>query len=259
MSPESTIDTLQFYNFKECLARRILTSPEYDVSMTSEDATQLDEFTLYLASEVWPVLPVAIRDASRETREEVPDISSLDLDTIPIPTSFADTLVSYGITSDWDSALLFLRKSLKDYLRVACAPMAPWKSTRTKECEICERDVPLTYHHLIPRSTHEKVLRKGWHDKSMINSVAWLCRYVSFDSGNTVSDRQRRQCHSTVHHVTTNEDLAMHYYTVELLLQRDDIIKWKSYASRQQFRTRHASINVKSRPVRRKCVYKWQA
>jgi len=243
MAPESTIDTLQFYNFKECLARRILTSPDYDIVMTPEDATQLDEFTLYLANEVWPVLPVAIRDASRETREEVPNISSLDFDTIPIPTSFADTLVSYGITSDPDAALVFLRNSLKDYLRVACAPVVPWKSTRTEECEICEREVPLTYHHLIPRSTHEKVLRKGWHDKSMINSVAWLCR----------------QCHSTVHHVTTNEHLAMHYYTVELLLQRDDIIKWKSYASRQQFRTRHASINVKSRPVRRKCVYKWQA
>jgi hypothetical protein len=44
-----------------------------------------------------------------------------------------------------------------------------------------------------------------------------------------------RQCHTAVHNVATNEELAQHYYTVELLLQREDIQKWGRYASKQRF------------------------
>jgi len=43
-----------------------------------------------------------------------------------------------------------------------------------------------------------------------------------------------RPCHSAVHHVASNEDLARSFYTVDLLLERDDIQKWKKYASRQK-------------------------
>jgi hypothetical protein len=38
-----------------------------------------------------------------------------------------------------------------------------------------------------------------------------------------------------VHHVETNEELARNFYTVELLLQREDIQKWKVYAARQRY------------------------
>ena len=38
------------------------------------------------------------------------------------------------------------------------------------------------YHHLIPRSTHHKVLKKGCHPETMPNSVAWLCRCVTSTS-----------------------------------------------------------------------------
>jgi len=177
---DSDVDALQlnqFYSFKECLARRILARPEYHAS-SDEEVTELDEFTSYLASEVWPILPRALHGASYDARADVPDPSSLDFDRIPVPTSFLDTLVSYGISPDGDAALAFLRRSLEDYVAEACAPLPPWESTRTSECEICERDIPLTYHHLIPRSTHSKVLKKKWHSETMINSVAWLCRSV---------------------------------------------------------------------------------
>ncbi|KAG1774565.1 hypothetical protein EV702DRAFT_1122875 [Suillus placidus] len=68
---------------------------------------------------------------------------------------------------------------LHDFISQACAPPPVWTSTCTKECEICEREVRLTCHHLIPRSTHAKVLKKKgrqMHPESMINFVAWLCR-----------------------------------------------------------------------------------
>ncbi|KAF8657095.1 hypothetical protein AX16_002282 [Volvariella volvacea WC 439] len=213
----ATPSTTQFFTFKDCLARRVLSRP----TMRSEtgDAEELDEFSSYLATESWPILPEPLKDATYENRDKVPDVEALSLDATP--TAFIDTLVSYGLVGDSDDAITFLRKALVDYVSEACAPPPVWSSTRTSECEICERQVPLTYHHLIPRSTHAKVLKKGWHHESRLNSVAWLCR----------------QCHSAVHGVTSNEDLAQNFYTVELLLQREDIQKWRRYASKTPYRS----------------------
>jgi hypothetical protein len=94
------------------------------------------------------------------------------------PIAVIDTLVSYRFSSDHDDAQSFLRKVIDDFVEDVTAPPPVWSMTRTKECEICEREVPLTYHHLIPRSVHDLVLKQGWHVKEMLGSVAWLCRSV---------------------------------------------------------------------------------
>ncbi|KAA1473314.1 hypothetical protein DENSPDRAFT_839772 [Dentipellis sp. KUC8613] len=205
----------QYHAFKDCVARRIITGSA--LSSPNEDASDLDEFSSYLAQEVWPIIPTLIQDASYETRNNVPDIDTLPLNNIP--PSFSDSLTSYGICADWDEASLFLRKVLEDYLQDACAPPPVWSSTRTTECEICEREIPLTYHHLIPRSVHSKALKKKWHPESMINSVAWLCR----------------PCHTVVHRSAPNEELARSFYTVDLLLEREDIQRWRKYAAKQRY------------------------
>jgi len=208
----------QFSLFKDSIARRLLDQP--GMNNSSSESSDLDDFSSYLASESWPSLPQSVRKATYESRSNVPDSETISLDSTS--TSFDDTLISYGLAADTDDAHKFLRKALADYIEQACAPPPVWKSTRATECEICERTVPLTYHHLIPRSTHTKVLKKGWHPEYMLNSVAWLCR----------------QCHSAVHHVASNEDLARYFHTVELLLEREDIQKWRRYASKQRFGVR---------------------
>ncbi|KAJ6518155.1 hypothetical protein C8R47DRAFT_1172707 [Mycena vitilis] len=196
---------------KDCLARQSSSNPE----------PELDDFASYLAHEVWPTLPVAFREASYETRSNFPDdLDSISLDSTPV--SFTDTLISYGIAPDIDASQTLLRKVLSDYLTDAYAPPPVWSSTRAKECEICEREIPLTYHHLIPRAVHAKATKKKWHPPSMLNSVAWLCR----------------PCHTVVHQVATNEELGQTYYSVDLLLQRDDIRRWGKYASKQRFGVR---------------------
>ncbi|KAG6850365.1 hypothetical protein H0H93_014319 [Arthromyces matolae] len=193
---------------KDIIAKHIISQSEL------QDLVEIDDFSSYLASESWSTIPEAFREATYESRESVPsDIDDVSLDNTSV--AFVDTLISYGFASDNDDALRFLRNVLVDYLAHACAPPPIWSTTRTTECEICEREVPLTYHHLIPRSTHAKVLKKKWHPDSMINSVAWL-----------------------FHHVASNEELARQYYTVELLLQREDILKWRNYASKQRFGVR---------------------
>ncbi|KAH9850500.1 hypothetical protein C2E23DRAFT_314275 [Lenzites betulinus] len=219
----SESSSTQYSAFKDCLARRILAEPGIHGSThsdTQDETDALDDFSDYLASEAWPALPPTLREATYDTRASIPDLDDLALDNIS--TTFSDTLVSCGVSDDADSAAAFLRRTLRDYVAEACAPPPVWSKTRTTECEICEREVPLTYHHLIPREVHNKVLKKKWHPEAMLNSVAWLCR----------------PCHTAVHGVASNEVLAKEYYTTELLLAREDIQKWRKYAAKQRFGVR---------------------
>ncbi|KAM5536443.1 hypothetical protein V8D89_009879 [Ganoderma adspersum] len=213
----------QFSTFKDCLARRILAQPgilDRTEAESEAGSDPLDDFTAYLAEEIWPYLPSALQDATYENHDAAPDVDGLSLENIP--TAFSDTLVSCGMTDEPEEATTFLRKVLKSYVTEACAPPPMWSKTRTTECEICEREVPLTYHHLIPREVHDKVRKKKWHPEAMLNSVAWLCR----------------PCHSAVHGVASNEVLAREFYTVKLLLAREDIQKWRKYAAKQRFGVR---------------------
>ncbi|KAJ7075309.1 hypothetical protein B0H15DRAFT_792009 [Mycena belliarum] len=219
-------DSPQLLILKDCLARRLLSCHVYPELRNLPESAQgeeleLADFSAFLAQEVWPTLPPSFREASFETRSALPD----DLDSVPLdstPVSFVDTLVSYGITADAEGAQTLLRKVLAEYVSDACAAPPVWSSTRARECEICEREIPLTYHHLIPRATHAKALKKKWHPASMLNAVAWLCR----------------PCHTVVHQIATNEELARSYHSVDLLLEREDIQRWGKYASKQRFGVR---------------------
>lgn len=164
----------QFSLYRDCTAQQLISRQRTD---DTTEASELDDFVDFLAEETWNTLPQSLQEASYQSRTRVPEVDEVDLESITSPT-FIDTLVSYGIVGDAEDAIKFLRKVVEQYRGEACAPPPVWSSTRTTECEICEREVPLTYHHLIPRSTHDKVLKKGWHDESMLNSVAWLCRCV---------------------------------------------------------------------------------
>ncbi|KAI0072488.1 hypothetical protein K474DRAFT_1667784 [Panus rudis PR-1116 ss-1] len=211
-------ESSQFSLFKDALAKRLIARS--NAPNSTDAASDLDDFTAYLASEVWPSLPREVRGATYENREKVPTAEDVFLDNVP--PSFVDTMVSCGFTEDSEHTIGFLRKVLEDYIPDAIAPPPVWSKTRTKECEICEREVPLTYHHLIPREVHTKVLKKKWHPEHMLNSVAWLCR----------------PCHSAVHSVASNEELAKDFYTVDLLLEREDIQRWRKYASKQRWGVR---------------------
>ncbi|KIJ69358.1 hypothetical protein HYDPIDRAFT_172773 [Hydnomerulius pinastri MD-312] len=218
MASEGVDNTQNFAIYKDCFARQIIAYPGFVSS--SEEISDLEDFTSYLASESWQTLPRSLCDATFESKSTLPDIDTLSLDALP--PAIIETLTAYGLTTDAESSVEFMRKVLRAYVAEASAPPPVWSQTRSKECEICEREVPLTYHHLIPRSTHAKVLKKKMHPESMLNSVAWLCR----------------PCHTAIHGMATNDELAREFYTVELLLEREDVRKWRSYASRQRWGVR---------------------
>lgn len=69
---------------------------------------------------------------------------------------------------------------------------------------------------------HEKVRKRGWHDEWVLNSVAWLCR----------------ACHSFVHRMAGNEELAREWFTVGRILEREDVRVWAAWVGRVRWKAR---------------------
>ncbi len=84
------------------------------------------------------------------------------------------------------------------------------------QCLICEREVRLTRHHVFPRETHKNLIKKGY-DSSQLNTTIPICR----------------MCHNSVHRFFTNSELSESFYTVELLLSDDRMVKYAKWASMQ--------------------------
>ncbi|KAF2444104.1 hypothetical protein P171DRAFT_413871 [Karstenula rhodostoma CBS 690.94] len=186
---------------------------------TEDDETSaedLGEFIDYLSTLIFPSLPPDLRtlsyskyrdNANLQNRYSTPLATSTEthlLNLIPPPA--LDSLSSYALLPSPPDPLdlhHFFTPVLSSYIATATAPPPIWSSTRTSACELCARDwIPLTYHHLIPKSTHDRVRKRGWHAEERLNSVAWLCR----------------ACHSFVHRLAGNEELARGFYSVELIV-----------------------------------------
>lgn len=145
----------------------------------------------------------------------------------PLPLAIADSLVTYSLIVDPLDLDRFLETPLNAYVSsVSAAPpehTPAIAASRPDGCEICQREhLPLTYHHLIPRAVHAKAVKRGWHKEWELNKVAWLCR----------------ACHSYVHRVASNEMLAKELFSVERLMERDDIQKWAQWVGRVRWKAR---------------------
>jgi len=133
------------------------------------------------------------------------------------------------------------------------------------ECELCDRYIKLTRHHLIPKSTWPRMQSKlvqaaeamengnrkrallilghgledllgDFHD---IRSHA-LCRFALSSDKNVIRAIIHdtcdicRQCHTAVHRTHANMDLALNYNSVEKLLEDEQISKFCKWASKQK-------------------------
>lgn len=82
-------------------------------------------------------------------------------------------------------------------------------------CELCGRvQLPLTRHHLIPQSQHQRNRAKRQFDRDEMQSrIALLCR----------------PCHSQVHAVLDNSQLVLAYHTIEALREHAEIAKFAAW------------------------------
>lgn len=198
------------------------------------DPSELVDFSDFLVTEIFPSLPKDLRTLSYHKLQQ--DVSLSDRWSLPLslstyeeitelmPPSLNDNLIAYGLIeppiSDVQS---FLSPVIAAFVAAAITPPPKWIETKATACEICERDwVPLTYHHLIPKAVHAKVLKRGWHEERQLNSVAWLCR----------------ACHSFVHRMASNEELAKNYYTVEMICEKEEVQKFAMWVGKVRWKKR---------------------
>ncbi|KAK5995605.1 hypothetical protein PT974_04019 [Cladobotryum mycophilum] len=202
------------------------------------DAEELADFIDYLADGIFDSLPVELQDLDYRSWRESDDLQTqfslpLTLDSLSklnLPPTISETLITYNLISpdpSLPSPLLpstpeaFLLPILTSYLTPLTTPPPATQSTRTSACEICERSwIPLSYHHLIPRFVHEKAVKRGWHRKEDLQNVAWLCG----------------ACHRFVHRFKNHEELAKNYYTVELLLEEEEVTRFAEWVGRLRWK-----------------------
>lgn len=145
------------------------------------------------------------------------------------------------------------------------------------ECELCEREIKLTRHHLIPKSTWPRMKKRMWNAAPVIKSLNSLASQEEL-TNNDPQKMQRlqetkeglnrklekilgtsstsclptvithdtvrghltqvcllcRQCHSAIHRIHTEWELAIEYNTMERLLECDEVIKFGKWANKQR-------------------------
>lgn len=121
------------------------------------------------------------------------------------------------------------------------------------ECELCDRYMKLTRHHLIPKSTWPKLRipftnaaqakQDGDEAKARMILGADL-EHLYADLSSTEKKYINRllartcaicrPCHSAIHKVHDNIGLALNYNTIELLLADEKISKFCKWASKQR-------------------------
>ncbi|GAB5036797.1 Hypothetical protein NocV09_04900260 [Nannochloropsis oceanica] len=99
-----------------------------------------------------------------------------------------------------------------------------------KGCELCARVMPLTRHHLRPRTLHKKLLKQGISQEEL-NICATICR----------------PCHTAVHRSHDNDTLATLLYTVPALLEDEKVGKFVRWASKQRGRAQQDGHNQQLR------------
>lgn len=187
----------------------------------------------YIATELFTSFPADLRTLSYSRTQQDCNVSEAYNDPLPmstadallrvIPPSVSDSLEAYAILPSLADLPRLLLAIIQEYVKVARSPPPALSATRASACEICDRSwIPLTYHHLIPKQMHAKAFKRGWHEQWRLNSVAWLCR----------------ACHSFVHRMASNEELAKELWTVERLMEREDLQAWAKWIARVRWKSR---------------------
>ena len=139
---------------------------------------------------------------------------------------------------------------------------AAGESLGVGDCELCARTMDVTFHHLVPKETHKRYLKKkklphNLNAGDVVRSAKGECS-SDVEEGNDGGSAGRlrgcvmlkvectslffnsygaslcRPCHSFIHSAEDNIQLAEHYNTVELLLSHDKVATWVQYASKQK-------------------------
>jgi hypothetical protein len=86
-------------------------------------------------------------------------------------------------------------------------------------CELCDREKPLTFHHLIPKAVHRRNRYQKRYTKDDLRS-----RGISVC----------RLCHAGIHDLLSEKELAESYTTKELLLAHAALARHIAWVKKQK-------------------------
>lgn len=198
----------------------------------------------YLASEIYDGLPEPVRTLNHFVIANDSRLAGTYSDPVPketlerlvvtTPVAVTDSLTAYGLL-EGPPGLKASASPLEDFLAdvyagyITALTTDPDRSVhestpqKPSECELCGREwIILTVHHLIPRETWPKAVKRGWiaNEEEGHRRIAWICR----------------ACHNLVHKIASNEELARHYNSVELLEEREDVQKFVAWVGRVRWK-----------------------
>lgn len=87
-------------------------------------------------------------------------------------------------------------------------------------CMLCARQVPLTFHHLIPRKMHRRPYFQNHYSKQQLEHGVWLCQL----------------CHKAIHRMYDEMTLAKQFNSLQKLAQDPTIIRHVEFAQKQRQR-----------------------
>lgn len=111
-------------------------------------------------------------------------------------------------------------------------------------CDMCERYIRRTFHHLIPKETHGKYLKKKRLPANIVESVDGTGPTVSRFWLNSHGVMVCRNCHSAIHNAVPNDVLAEEYNTLDLLFTHPKIYAFAKYNSKQVVREKWAQKSL---------------
>ena len=96
----------------------------------------------------------------------------------------------------------------------------PYSRYRDKpdNCVLCERQVSLTFHHLIPRKMHRRTYYRKHFDRNSLAKGIWICR----------------KCHNGLHNLYDEMTLAKKFNTLEALREDTAIQKHVQWVAKQR-------------------------
>ncbi len=90
-------------------------------------------------------------------------------------------------------------------------------------CLFCHRDLPLTFHHLVPKSLHKKQWVKRRFTKKSLQEGILICR----------------DCHDALHKMITRKECATTYNTYEKILNHhnfSNFVRWVKTQDKFRFK-----------------------
>mmetsp|Transcript_136269 Transcript_136269/g.240285 ORF Transcript_136269/g.240285 Transcript_136269/m.240285 type:complete len:428 (+) Transcript_136269:37-1320(+) len=173
-----------------------------------------------------------VRKHLLEVAEKLPEVGDIMQACLPEDEEWHPVLIE-RVLEDSSVDVIFFEYGRP--LTVKASDLCPLKNVSDDDdgqglkegtCEMCERQMPLTFHHLIPKDTHPTYLKKrlprgieGEPTRGFLNSYGlMICR----------------KCHNMVHLLASNSTLAIEYNTLQKLMAEPMIYRWVEHAKKQR-------------------------